>query len=180
MKGYPYALVLVLFLCVVFSGCMGYIGFLGLDTDWILEPEEPADSACASPAVKVVNAVTGSGNGEGGAIDKDHCYQAVAVNLRDTELCKKIERAAPRSKCYLLIADKYSDPSVCSQMPATLESMDSYSQMECLQTVAIKMGDSSVCDQIGDRKIRRMITGEISREACRQYVASGDTRGRSI
>lgn len=178
MKGcFSVLALLLLLMCILSSGCFE-IQLMGLG--WILEPEDPAESACNSPAVRVVNAVTDTGDGGKGLIDQDHCYQGIAVNLRDTELCKKIARAAPRSKCYVLIADKFGDPSVCSLMPATLESMDSYSQMECLQTVAIKMGDRSICDAIGNRKINRMIAGEISKEACYRHVASGDMSGRSI
>lgn len=179
MKGSSCVPVILLFFIIFGSGCIGMemSGF-----GWIFDDaREPAGSACTSPAVRVANAVMKSESGDGGGgIDPDHCYQAVAVNARDPGLCEKIERAAPRSKCYLLMADKYKDPGICSMMPESLESMDSYSQMECIQTVAIGMGDSGICDQIGERKISRMFSGEVSREACYRYVAAGGPAGRSI
>jgi hypothetical protein len=115
----------------------------------------------------------------GGVIDPDHCYQAVAVNLGDTSLCQQIKRPAPRSKCYLLIAEKYGNPQVCSLMPSSLESMDSYSQIECIDSVAVKTGDRSICDEIGTRKISRMFIGEISKTTCYQHVANGRSGGSS-
>jgi hypothetical protein len=142
----------------------------------------PAGSICSSPAFKLASKVVArdadAGEG-GGGIDPDHCYQAVAVNLGDTSLCQNINRPAPRSKCYLLIAERQGSTDACFLMPEVLESMDSYAQIECIQSVAIKTGDSRICDEMGIRNISRMFTGEVSKTACYQRVASGSSTGGS-
>jgi hypothetical protein len=137
----------------------------------------PAGSVCSSPAFKLASKVVArdADTGEGGGIDPDHCYQAIAVNLGDTSLCQNINRPAPRSKCYLLIAEKQGSTDACFLMPEVLESMDSYAQIECIQSVAIRTGNGRFCDEMGIRNISRMFTGEVSKEACYQRVASGSS-----
>jgi hypothetical protein len=136
----------------------------------------PAGSVCSSPAFKLASKIVArdadAGEG-GGGIDTDHCYQAIAVNLGDTSLCQNINRPAPRSKCYLLIAERQGSTDACFLMPEVLESMDSYAQIECIQSVAIKTGNSRFCDEMGIRNLSRMFTGEVSKTACYQRVASG-------
>jgi len=143
----------------------------------------PAGSVCTSPAFLLASEVVAghaeAGDG-GGGIDTDHCYQAIAVNLGDASLCQNINRPAPRSKCYLLIAEKAGSTVFCNLMPENLESMDSYAQIECIQSVAIKTGDSRLCDEMGIRNLSRMFTGEVSRQACYQRVASGSSTGGSL
>jgi len=138
----------------------------------------PAGSVCESPAFKLASKVVArdadAGEGRGG-IDPDHCYQAIAVNLGDTSLCQNINRAAPRSKCYLLIAEKQGSTDACYLMAEPLESMDSYAQIECIQTVALKTHNSQICDEMGDRKISRMFIGLTNTSTCYQRVASGST-----
>jgi hypothetical protein len=142
----------------------------------------PAGSICTSPAFRLASKVMArdaDAGGSGGGIDPDHCYQAIAVNMGDTSLCQHINRPAPRSKCYLLIAERQGSTDSCFLMPEVLESMDSYSQIECIQSVAIKTGDSRFCDEMGIRNISRMFTGTVSREVCYQRVAGSPGAGGS-
>jgi hypothetical protein len=141
----------------------------------------PAGTICDSPAFKLASKVVAldSDAGEGGGIDPDHCYQAIAVNLGDTSLCNNIRRPAPKSKCYMLIAEKQGTTDSCFLMPDPMESMDSYSQIECIQSVAIRTGNSQLCDEMGDRKISRMLIGMTNKSMCYQRVAGAKTAGRS-
>ena len=141
----------------------------------------PAGSICDSPAFKLASKFIArdTDSGEGGGIDPDHCYQAIAVNLGDTTLCGNIRRPAPKSKCYMLIAEKQMSTDACHLMPEPMESMDSYSQIECIQSVAIRTGNSQFCDEMGNRKISRMLIGMTNRSMCYQRVARAGTTGGS-
>lgn len=135
---------------IVSAGCV--------QLEWVLGTGEEA--ACSGTAVKVAN------------IDPDHCYQDAAKRKGDTELCKKIESAPPRTKCIMLIAEKNGDKSVCAQME-DYPGAGEYSRNECLQRVAVKTCDSSVCDEIGTASVSYMFTGMISKETCLEKVGGG-------
>jgi hypothetical protein len=108
----------------------------------------------------------------GGVIDPDHCYQAVAVNLGDTALCEQIGRSPPRTKCYLLIAERTGSSAPCSMIPEQLTSMEDYTQAECLYGLAVKTKNPQFCKEMGVRNISRMFIGEISQATCLARVYS--------
>lgn len=68
--------------------------------------------------------------------DRDHCIQDAAIRGSDADRCDQILAAdftemqwpAPRDKCYLLIAEKTGDSSVCKNI---VWGLISYSQEEC-------------------------------------------------
>lgn len=68
--------------------------------------------------------------------DKDHCIQDAAIRGSNADRCAQIKAEdfteiqwpAPRDKCYLLIAEKTGDDSVCKNI---VWGLISYSQEEC-------------------------------------------------
>jgi len=150
MKEFPIVLVSLLFAAALVCGCA--------QLDLVLGTGE--QMACGGTAAKVAN------------IDPDHCYQDAAIRKGDTELCKKIERAPPRTKCIMLIAEKNGDKSVCGQME-DYPGPGEYSRLECLQRVAVKTNDPTVCDLMGTASVSYMFTGEVSKQSCCKAVSSG-------
>ncbi len=141
--------VFALLLLVCAAGC--------LEMEVIMsELSSPLGSACESPAAGALDSA---------GLDKDHCYQQVAVNAGDLSLCDKIEREPPMTKCYMLIAIKNGDSRICSKIPAASDPQ-SYLPLDCLWEVAQKTNDPSVCEEMGTEKISRMFVGEISKETC--------------
>jgi|GEM_PF-1270615 len=149
MKEIPTHLVLTLFAAALVCGCM--------ELNWVLGTGE--EMACSGTAVKIAN------------VDPDHCYQDAAIRKSDSVLCEKIESPPPRTKCYMLIAEKDGDKDVCEKMQ-NYPGSGEYSRLECLQRVAVKTGDPTVCDEIGTASVSYMFTGVISKETCYEKVGS--------
>jgi len=78
--------------------------------------------------------------------DDDHCAQREAVASVDPAKCEDIERDAPRSKCYVLLAEKTGSIEYCGNITS---GFGTYSKEECIQMVAINKKDPSICEQIG-------------------------------
>lgn len=135
------------------------------------ELENPYASVCDSPAAEI-------GYLSSGSLDRDHCYQQVAVTAGDTTLCQKIDRDPPMTKCYLLIAAKKNDAAVCNQVPPTNDPQ-AYLKIDCLWEVAIKNNNKAACEAMGSQKISRMFIGEMSRQTCLARLASGQGVGAS-
>lgn len=165
MKGYMSALAFLLIISVLSSGCMELEAF---DLGWIWEYDQPASSVCSSPALKLITS-TGMG-------DKDHCYQAVAVNTENLAICEKITRPPPMTKCYLLIAAKKNDPSICDEIPRTNDPQ-AYLKVDCLWEVAMTNNNQAACEALGSERISRMFMGEMSKQTCLDRLASGQAAG---
>jgi hypothetical protein len=135
----------------------------------------PLTSACGGPAFTIYETFIGSGEK---SKDLDHCIQFVAVQSGDTLQCADIQRGAPKTKCYCLIASKKNDISICDQVPMTND-MQAYLKIDCLWEVAIRNNNPAACEAIGSQKISRMFVGEISQPACKQRLASGQGVGMS-
>jgi hypothetical protein len=135
----------------------------------------PLTSVCTSPAFTIYERVTNPG---GESKDLDHCIQFFAVQAGDTSQCPGIKRGAPMTKCYLLIASKKNDPAICDQIPVTND-MQAYLKNDCLWDVAIQNNNPAACEAMGDKKISRMLIGEISRQTCQARLASGQIGGGS-
>jgi hypothetical protein len=164
MKGYSYALVILLLFSIFTAGCMElqWSGFA-----WVFEPQEPLGSVCTSPAAKLLKPA---------GLDQDHCYQQVAVNTGALPLCDKIKRGAPMTKCYMLIAAKQNDPALCSQIPTTSDPQ-AYLKIDCLWEVATVNNNPAACREMGTSKISRMFIGEMSQQTCLQRLAGGQIGG---
>jgi hypothetical protein len=135
----------------------------------------PLTSVCTSPAYKVYERVTNPG---GESKDLDHCIQFFAVQAGDTSQCPNIRRGAPMTKCFLLIASKKNDPAICDQIPLTND-VQAYMKNDCLWEVAIQNNNPAACEAMGDKKISRMLIGEISRQTCQARLVSGQIGGGS-
>jgi len=94
MKCYFPVLLILLLITLFCTGC--------LQLDWVLGTGE--EMACSGTAAKLAH------------VDPDHCYQDAAIRKSDTALCEKIESPPPRTKCYMLIAEKDGDKDVCEKM----------------------------------------------------------------
>lgn len=139
------------------------------------ELANPLTSVCTSPAFTIFERFMNPG---GASNDLDHCIQFFAVQTGDTSQCPDIRRGAPMTKCYLLIASKKNDPTICDQIPPTND-MQAYLKNDCLWDVAIQNNNPAACEAMGDKKISRMMIGEISRQTCQARLASGQTGGGS-
>lgn len=167
MKGYSYVLAILLLFCILSAGCMEWemSGY-----SWTFDVQEPLGSVCTSPAAKLAKSSAG--------LDLDHCYQQVAVNTGNIPLCEKVERGAPKTKCYLLIASKQNDFGICDQVPLT-DDFQAYLKIDCLWEVAIKNNNPAACRAMGNAKISRMFVGEMSQQTCLARLASGQGVGVS-
>ncbi len=135
----------------------------------------PLTTACSGPAFAVYEQVTGTGSK---SKDLDHCIQFFAVQAGDTSQCANIQRGAPKTKCYCLIASNKNDLSICDQVPSTNDP-SAYLKTDCLWEVAIRNNNPAACEAMGSKKISRMIIGEMSRQTCEQRLASGIGVGES-
>lgn len=135
----------------------------------------PLSTACTSPAFSLYNRVSNSGDA---SKNHDHCIQFVAVQTADTSQCADIQRGAPKTKCYCLIASNKNDPAICDEVPSTND-MQAYLKIDCLWEVAIRNNNPAACEAIGSQKISRMFVGEMSRQTCKQRLASGQGVGAS-
>jgi hypothetical protein len=135
----------------------------------------PLSSACSSPAFNIYEQVS---NPDGESNDHDHCIQFFAVQTGDTSQCAGIQRGAPKTKCYCLIASNKNDMTICDQVPPTNDAT-AYLKIDCLWEVAIRNNNADACRKIGNVKISRMITGEESQQACLARLESGQGVGES-
>ncbi|HSA38986.1 MAG TPA: hypothetical protein P5013_08895 [Methanoregula sp.] len=167
MKGYSYVLAILLLSCILSTGCMelGMSGF-----GWVFDVQEPLGSVCTSPAARLARSSAG--------LDLDHCFQQVAVNTGNIPLCDKVERGAPKTKCYLLIASRQNDLHICDQVPETND-FQAYLKVDCLWEVAIKNNNRDACIAMGTDKLSRMFVGEMSQQTCLARLASGQGVGVS-
>ena len=72
--------------------------------------KNPLISPCSSPGWKLIYMFVSN---PGEEFNADHCIQFFAVQAGDTTQCPNIQRGAPMTKCYCLIASKKNDPSIC-------------------------------------------------------------------
>ena len=118
----------------------------------LAEINNPILSPCSSPAWKLVYMFVSN---PGEKFDPDHCIQFFAVQAGDTSQCPNIQRGAPMTKCYCLIASKKNDPSICDEVPSTSDPV-AYLRVDCLWEVAIHDNTPAACTAMGYEKISRM------------------------
>lgn len=135
----------------------------------------PLSTACSSPVFTLYEMGM---DPDSKSRDLDHCIQFVAVQSGDTSQCAGIQRGAPKTKCYCLIASNKNDISICDQVPMTND-MQAYLKIDCLFEVAIRNNNPAACEAMGSQKISRMFIGEISQQTCKQRLASGQGVGMS-
>jgi hypothetical protein len=186
MKGVPCALVLfLLVLAVLAAGCFQTDEEIkqAIKSDdplvmsvatAMVQVKNPGISFCYSPTYQIIEQLTNPGNPK----DIDHCVQFFAVQLGDTTQCWRINRGAPMTKCFLLIASKKNDVGICDQIPQTSD-MQAYLPLDCQWEVAIKNNNQAACNAMGSHKISRMFIGEMSKQTCLARLASGQGVGES-
>ena len=139
------------------------------------EMQNPILSPCSSPGWMIVyRYITNPGE----EFNADHCIQFFAVQAGDTTQCEGIQRGAPKTKCYCLIASNKNDPSICNQVPATSDPQ-AYLKIDCWWEVAIRNNNPAACQAMGNTKISRMFIGEMSKQTCLARLASGQGVGAS-
>jgi hypothetical protein len=133
-----------------------------------------AGSICYSPVFKIGSTLfaADADSVKNGKVDPDHCFQAVAGYISDTSLCTSIQRGAPMTKCYLLIAERTGDSSICKQMPSTSD-VQGYLPIDCQWAVAMKTKDPADCKEIGEKKLSRMFGDDMSQKNCLAKIAGG-------
>ena len=82
------------------------------------------------------------------------------------------------TKCYLLIAAKENDYSICNQMPATSDPQG-YLKIDCLWEVGTKNNNVAACMAMGNQSIGRMFIGEMNQKTCLAKMSGGQTAGGS-
>jgi hypothetical protein len=137
--------------------------------------KNPLISPCSSPGWKLIYMFVSN---PGEEFNADHCIQFFAVQAGDTTQCPNIQRGAPMTKCYCLIASKKNDPSICDEVPSTSDPV-AYLRVDCLWEVAIHDNNPAACTAMGNEKISRMFVGEMSQQTCLARLASGQGVGES-
>lgn len=92
--------------------------------------------------------------------DKDHCFQFAAVTAGDASLCESIEGKSfkysnpPKDKCYLQVANKTKDPSLCSKM---VGGPMSYEPEECYDLVAKTANNPDLCKSLSGDALKECL-----------------------
>jgi hypothetical protein len=98
-----------------------------------------------------------------------HCIQKIAVETENPELCESIplmekfgpaDGNPPKDKCFLLIAEKTGNSSLCNRIDGGLIS---YTIEECYSGAALKNENPDIC------------SGSPKEQECRTAVASADS-----
>lgn len=71
-------------------------------------------------------------------LDRDHCFQQLARDVRDSEYCAKIENAGPRSKCYIYLNE-------CDKLGLLATGDGAYTRYDCLQYMAVEYRSVDYC-----------------------------------
>jgi len=101
---------------------------------------------------------------EGIILDKDDCCYRVAMETKNSSLCEMIQDIRIRNKCYVKFALETQNVSLCEKV-----FNGSYwyegDRAHCYYDVAIKLNDSSICENISDEywKDRCQIVFEVKR-----------------
>ncbi len=85
---------------------------------------------------------------------RDTCYHNLAPKLNDIKLCDKIQQQdhdlVYKDPCLMNVAVENSNPQICSLIKLkSSEYVNIASQDNCFGTLAIHLGDSSLCDKAG-------------------------------
>jgi len=94
------------------------------------------------------------------AINRDNCYQLVAVAVQDTKICSLIEDESMKESCNSEIIIKKAlallDPSVCGEIPGQDQ------RSKCYLKIGVAKQDTKICDLIEPKGY----TGK-----CYEYIA---------
>lgn len=101
--------------------------------------------------------------------EADHCYQDAAIRMSNPEVCEDVQRAAPKSKCYLLVAEKTGDLETCEDITPGFAT---YDKQQCYQLIAIQTQNASICNMMGNYQHygNDISPGGISKDICLEEV----------
>jgi hypothetical protein len=101
--------------------------------------------------------------------DRSHCFKDAAERKRTPETCAKVEESAPRTKCYMELAEELKKWQLCNNLNDHPSGQD-YSRLECLHRAAVASMNTSVCDNMGEAVYGGWLSGTYSKENCIQAV----------
>ncbi|MBD3261213.1 MAG: hypothetical protein GF334_05940 [Candidatus Altiarchaeales archaeon] len=80
--------------------------------------------------------------------DRDICFSQQAETQTDPAFCRQINTSFHRNKCYLKIAVKTLNMSLCNQIPDKPENAEQVKI--CVTCIAKKLAQPSMCERLGD------------------------------
>jgi len=102
--------------------------------------------------------------------DKDHCYQYAAVEQGNPDVCDKIVRDAPRSKCFVMIARDTTNKTICERITP---GEGTYDKEDCYQLIALETKDVAYCNLISKEyhsSGNDLNNRGVSNEYCRKQI----------
>jgi hypothetical protein len=103
--------------------------------------------------------------------DRSHCFKDAAERKNTPETCKKIEESAPKTKCYMELAEELGQWQLCNNL-ADKPSGQDYSRLECLYRTAVATGDQVICEHMGDATYGSFFSRTYNKEECLKAVKS--------
>ncbi|MBN2013824.1 MAG: hypothetical protein JW778_01455 [Candidatus Altiarchaeota archaeon] len=104
------------------------------------------------------------------SFDRDHCFKDAALRKGDPNLCAKIKSSPPKTKCYMEVAEKIGRGDLCNYLPINPGSSGEYSQIECLQKVAVKTLNGQLCEQMYEYSYSPFFGPTYNRENCLKAI----------
>lgn len=77
-------------------------------------------------------------------IDKDNCYELVAIAKRDTDICELAVNPTSKSGCYASVAHTSGNYSICDNLPGNI----TYAKDWCIANTAISLREKSACYKV--------------------------------
>jgi hypothetical protein len=103
--------------------------------------------------------------------DRSHCFKDAAERKKTPETCAKVEESAPRTRCYMELAEEMGQWQLCNHLSDQPSGQD-YSRLECLQRTAVKKVDPQICEEMGDATYGGWVSAAYSKEECIKAVNS--------
>jgi hypothetical protein len=101
--------------------------------------------------------------------DRSHCFKDAAERKKTPETCAKIEESAPKTKCYMELAEELKQWQLCDNLDDRPSGQD-YSRLECLQRTAVAKLDPQICEEMGDATYGGWVSATYSKEECIKAV----------
>jgi hypothetical protein len=101
--------------------------------------------------------------------DRSHCFKDAAERKKTPETCAKVEESAPRTRCYMELAEELGRWQLCDNLQDQPSGQD-YSRLECVQRAAVKTFNTSICEEMGDASYGGWVSATYSKEECIKAV----------
>ena len=89
-------------------------------------------------------------NAKPNQLQKDLCFQALALENLETSICSNIKSISP-DRCYYDIAVKLIDQTVCEKISVQNRTL----RNECFNDIAIKLNNKEICERILENDVLR-------------------------